>query len=97
MVGIILYYTVHPLIEVSTTFRDVFGQLVGQLLWSDGKICRKALCFTVKSMVSECFGQDFPNSIDQPHFHRKIRFVFFKGDSGDSWPPLDAGGTGSML
>ena len=24
-------------------------------------------------------------------------FVFFQGDSGESWPPLDAGGTGSML
>ena len=39
---------------IPTTFRDVFGQLVHQLL-SDGKICRRPLCFMVKSCVIHCF------------------------------------------
>ena len=52
---------------IPTTFRDVFGQLVHQLL-SDGKICRRPLCFMVKSCVIHCFRLRFSHlnqSIDQ--------------------------------
>ena len=79
---------------IPTTFRDVFGQLVHQLL-SDGKICRRRLCFMVKSCVIHCFRLRFSHlnqSIDQlgTVSISKSEF-FFQGDSGDSWPPLDAG------
>ena len=53
----------------------------------------------VKSIVSGCFRLRFLNRIDQPGTVSiaTSEFVFFQGDSGESWPPLDAGGTGSML
>ena len=52
---------------IPTTFRDAFGQLVHQLL-SDGKICRRRLCFMVTSCVIHCFRLRFSHlnqSIDQ--------------------------------
>ena len=67
---------------IPTTFRDVFGQLVHQLL-SDGKICRRPLCFMVKSCVIHCFRLRFSHlnqSIDQlgTVSISKSEFFFFK-------------------
>ena len=55
--------------------------------------------FHVKSIVSGCFRLRFLKLIDQPGTVSiaTSEFFFFQGDSGESWPPLDAGGTGSML
>ena len=79
---------------VPTTFRDVFCQLVHQLLWSDGKICGRPLCFMVKSCVIHCFRLRFSHlnqSMDQLGTVFIAKSELFQGDSGDSWPPLDAG------
>jgi hypothetical protein len=35
--------------------------------------------------------------INREQFPSQNLSFFFQGDSGESWPPLDAGGTGSML
>ena len=91
-----LHIQIYPTV-IPTTFRDVFGQLVHQLL-SDGKICRRPLCFMVKSCVIHCFRLRFSHLnqfIDQlgtvSIAKSDFCFCFFTGDSGDSWPPLDAG------
>ena len=86
-------------IEVPTTFPDYLST-GSPFFWSDGKICRRPLCFMVKFPGFGMFPLIFVNTnslINREQFPSQHPSFFFQGDSGESWPPLDAGGTGSML
>ena len=69
---------VYP-IEVPTTFPDYLST-GSSFFWSDGKICRRPLCFMVKSIVSGCFRWFLSTPIHWStgnSFHRNIRVCFF--------------------
>ena len=85
-------------IEVPTAFPDVFAQPVCQLFLVGWEYCRRLMFYGTIHGFHLNYSVDQPGTVSIAATSDVIRCrFFFTGDSGDSWPPFDAGATGSML